>query len=63
MIEDYLCGLVVRVPGYRTRGLGLIPGATRFSEKWWVLEQGPLSLVSTIEEEIVAATAVGDLPC
>jgi hypothetical protein len=30
---DSLCGLVVRVPGYRSRGLGSIPGATRFSEK------------------------------
>jgi hypothetical protein len=30
------CGLVVRVPGYRSSGPGLIPGATRFSEKWWV---------------------------
>jgi hypothetical protein len=27
------CGLVVRVPGYRSRGPGSIPGATRFSEK------------------------------
>jgi hypothetical protein len=26
-------GLVVRVPGYRSRGPGSIPGATRFSEK------------------------------
>jgi hypothetical protein len=25
---DRLCGLVVRVPGYRSRGLHLIPGAT-----------------------------------
>jgi hypothetical protein len=32
-IVDRLCGLVVRVPGYRTRGLGSIPGATRISEK------------------------------
>jgi hypothetical protein len=30
---DRLCGLVVRVPGYRSRGPGLISGATRFSEK------------------------------
>jgi hypothetical protein len=30
---DRLCGLVVRVPGYRSRGPGSIPGATRFSEK------------------------------
>jgi hypothetical protein len=27
------CGLVVRVPGYRSRGPGSIPGYTRFSEK------------------------------
>jgi hypothetical protein len=31
--SDRLCGLVVRVPGYRSRGPGSIPGATRFSEK------------------------------
>jgi hypothetical protein len=30
---DRLCGLVVRVPGYRCRGPGSIPGAIRFSEK------------------------------
>jgi hypothetical protein len=30
---DRLCGLVVRVPGYRSRDPGSIPGATRFSEK------------------------------
>jgi hypothetical protein len=28
-----LCGLVVRVSGYRSRGPSSIPGATRFSEK------------------------------
>jgi hypothetical protein len=27
-----LCGLAVRIPGYRSTGLGRIPGATRFSE-------------------------------
>jgi hypothetical protein len=31
-IFDFLCGLVVRVPGYRSRGLGSIPDTTRFSE-------------------------------
>jgi hypothetical protein len=31
---DRLCGLVVRVLGYRSRGPCSIPGATRFSEKW-----------------------------
>jgi hypothetical protein len=30
---DRLCGLVVRVLGYRSRGPGSIAGATRFSEK------------------------------
>jgi hypothetical protein len=30
---DRLCGLVIRVPGYRCTGLDSIPGATRFSEK------------------------------
>jgi hypothetical protein len=30
---DRLCGLVVRVRGYRSRGSDSIPGATRFSEK------------------------------
>jgi hypothetical protein len=32
-ILDRLCGLVVRVHGYRSRGPGSVPGATRFSEK------------------------------
>jgi hypothetical protein len=33
---DRLCGLVVSVPGYRSRGLGSIPGVNRFSEKLWI---------------------------
>jgi hypothetical protein len=50
-----LCGLVVRVLGYRSGGPGSIPGTTRFSGKkknktLVDLERGPLSLVSTIEE-------------
>jgi hypothetical protein len=44
---DRLCGLVVRVLGYRSGGPGSISGITRFSEG---LERGPLSLVSTTEE-------------
>jgi hypothetical protein len=31
-----LSGLVVRVLGYRSGGPGSIPGAARFSEKYWV---------------------------
>jgi hypothetical protein len=30
-LSDSLCGLVLRIPGYRSRGPGSIPGATRFS--------------------------------
>jgi hypothetical protein len=43
-------GLVVRVPGYRSRGPGF--DSRRYQIFWKVvgLEQGPLSLVSTIEE-------------
>jgi hypothetical protein len=43
-ITDRLCGLVVRVPGYRSRGPVSIPIS------WVGLERGPLSLVSTTEE-------------
>jgi hypothetical protein len=32
-VKDRLCGLVLRVPGYRSRGPGSIPDATIFSEK------------------------------
>jgi hypothetical protein len=31
--NDRLCGLVVKVLGYRFRGPGSIPGVTKFSEK------------------------------
>jgi hypothetical protein len=43
-----LCGLVVRVLGYRSGGPGSIPGTTK--KKVVGLERGPLSLVSTTEE-------------
>jgi hypothetical protein len=42
---DRLCGLVVRVLGYRSGGPGSIPGTTR--KKNVGLERGALSLVST----------------
>jgi hypothetical protein len=45
---DRLCGLVVRVLGYRSRGPGSIPG--HYQKKVVGLERGPLSLVSTTEE-------------
>ena len=47
---DRLCGLVVRVSGYRYRGLGF---DSRRYQIFWVavgLERGPLSLVKSTEE-------------
>jgi hypothetical protein len=46
--QDRLCGLVVRVLGYRSGGPGSIPCTTK--KKLVGLERGPLSLVSTTEE-------------
>ena len=44
---DRLCGLVVRVSGYRYRGSGFDP--RRYQIFWVVgLERGPLSLVSLV---------------
>jgi hypothetical protein len=57
MKADRLCGLVVRVLGYRSGGPGSISGTTRFLKKKkkkkktvMGLERGPLRLVSTTEE-------------
>jgi hypothetical protein len=47
--HDRLCGLVVRVLGYRSGGPGSILGTTR-EKKVVGLERSPLSLVSTTEE-------------
>jgi hypothetical protein len=47
-VYDRLCGLVVRVLGYRSGDPGSIPGTTR--KKVVCLERGPLSLVSKTEE-------------
>jgi hypothetical protein len=44
---DRLCGLVVRVLGYRSGGPGSIPGTIK---KVVGLERGPLTLVGTTEE-------------
>ena len=47
-VADRLCGLVVRVSGYRYRGPGFDPRRYRI---FWVavgLERGPLSLVGLV---------------
>jgi hypothetical protein len=48
-MADRLCGLVVRVLGYRSGGPASILGTTR-KRKVVSLERGPLSLVCTTEE-------------
>jgi hypothetical protein len=40
---------MVRVPGYKSRDPGSIPGTIRFTVKYWVWT-GPLSLVIMIGE-------------
>jgi hypothetical protein len=61
VVEDYwslfwmydmagLCGLVVRVSGYRSIGRGFDSWAYQIFWEVEGLEQGPLSLVRTIEE-------------
>jgi hypothetical protein len=49
-LVDRLCGLVIRVSGYRSWGSGF--DSRRYQIFWEVvgLERGPLSLVRTIEE-------------
>jgi hypothetical protein len=62
--SDRLCGLVVRILGYRSGGPGSIPGTTRFSEEKKKENsngsgtQGSLSLVSTTEELLDGKVAV-----
>jgi hypothetical protein len=49
---------VVRVPGYRSRGQGSIPGAATFSEKQWVwngVHSASSIQLRSYLEEIVAA--------
>jgi hypothetical protein len=48
--NDRLCGLVVRIPGCKTRGQCSIPGATRFSEQQWVWNGIHSALVRVNEE-------------
>jgi hypothetical protein len=47
---DRLCGLVVRVPGYRSRGPGVDSRSYQIFREVVGLERGPLSLVRIIEE-------------
>jgi hypothetical protein len=48
LYSDRLCGLVVRVLGYRSGGPGF--DSRHYKKKVVGLERGPLSLMSTTEE-------------
>jgi hypothetical protein len=48
--EDRLCGLVARVPGYRSRGPGFDSRPYQIFWEVVALERGPLSLMSITEE-------------
>jgi hypothetical protein len=50
--DDRLCVLVIRVPGYRSRGPGSGFDSQPYHIYWEVvgLERGPLSVVNTIEQ-------------
>jgi hypothetical protein len=50
IIWDRVCGLVVRVPGYRSRDPGFDSHCYQIFWEVVGLERGPLSLVSTAEE-------------
>jgi hypothetical protein len=50
MTEDRLCGLVVRVSGYRSRGSGFDFRRFHIFREAVGLERGPLSHVRTTEE-------------
>jgi hypothetical protein len=47
---DRLCGLVVKVPGYWSRGPGFNSRHYQIFRQVVGVERGPLSLVSTTEE-------------
>jgi hypothetical protein len=47
---DRLCGLVVRVSGYRSKGPGFDSRSYQIFSEVGGLERGPLSLVRGIEE-------------
>jgi hypothetical protein len=50
MYTKRLCGLLVRVPGYRSRGRGFDSRRYQIFREVVGLERGPLSLLSTTEE-------------
>jgi hypothetical protein len=59
--KDRLCGLVVRVSGYRSRGPGFDSRADQIFWEVRGLERGPLSLVRTIEELLKWKSSSSDL--
>jgi hypothetical protein len=57
-VIDRLCGLLVRVPGYRSRGPGDDSRRYQIFRQIVSLERGPLSLMRIIEELLERTVAV-----
>jgi hypothetical protein len=55
ILRDRLCGLVVRVLGYRSRGPGSIPGATEKLMVWNGAHSASWVQLRSYLEETVAA--------
>jgi hypothetical protein len=49
-LRDRLCGLVIRIPGSRSRGSDFDSWGYQIFREVLALEQGPPSLMSTTEE-------------
>jgi hypothetical protein len=58
-LNDRLCGLVVRVPDYRSRGPGFNSWCYQIFWEVVGLEWGPLSLMSTTEELLENSSGSG----
>jgi hypothetical protein len=60
-LSDRLCGLVVRVSGYKSRGPGFDSQPYQNNRQVRGLERGPLSLVITSEELLEKRSSGFDL--
>jgi hypothetical protein len=61
--EFRLCGLVVRVPGYRYRGLRFQSRGYQIFREVVGLERGPFNRVSIIEELLERKSSGSGLEC
>jgi hypothetical protein len=60
-MENCLCGPVIRVPGYRSTGIGVDSRRYQIFREAVGLEWDPLSFVSTVEELLGRKSRGSDL--